>query len=108
MTKQIEINVPEWFELDGLNTLDTIVSPNSDNIAILVAGENLDYTKSCCPTVRLYLMRLVENQYEVTKELEAFTFRSTEEAIGFSTRLPDLSAIDLVMLLNRQQPIFMG
>ena len=44
MTKQIEINVPEWFELDGLNTLDTIISPNSDNVAILVAGENLDYT----------------------------------------------------------------
>ena len=107
MTKQIEINVPEWFELDGLNTLNTIISPNSDNTAILVAGENLDYTKSCCPTVRLYLMQLVEGKYEVTKELEAFPFRSTDEAIVFSTKLPNLNAIDLVMLLNRQQPIFM-
>ena len=107
MTKQIEINVPEWFELDGLNTLDTIISPNSDEIAVLVAGENLDYTKSCCPTVRLYLMQLVEGKYEVTKELEAFPFRSTDEAIGFSSKLPNLNAIDLVMLLNRQQPIFM-
>ena len=52
-------------------------------------------------------MQLVEGKYEVTKELEAFPFRSTDEAIGVSLKLPNLNAIDLVMLLNRQQPIFM-
>ncbi|WP_431029735.1 geranylgeranyl pyrophosphate synthase [Lysinibacillus sp. LZ02] len=106
MTKQIEINLPDWFELDGLNTLDTIISPNSEDVGILVAGENLDYTKTCCPTVRLYLLQLVDSKYEVTKELEAFPFQSTDEAIQFSSKLPQLNAFDLVMLLNKEQPIF--
>ncbi|MFF5993660.1 geranylgeranyl pyrophosphate synthase [Lysinibacillus sp. KU-BSD001] len=106
MTKQIEINLPDWFELDGLNTLDTIISPNSEDVGILVAGENLDYTKTCCPTVRLYLLQLVDGKYEVTKELEAFPFQSTDEAIQFSSKLPQLNAFDLVMLLNKEQPIF--
>lgn len=106
MTKQIEINVPEWFEMDELNALDTIMSPNSSEIGILVAGENLDRAKSCCPTVRLYLIQQVEGKFELTKELDAFPFQSTDEAIQFSTKLPTLNAIDLVMLLNREQPIF--
>lgn len=106
MTKQIEINVPEWFEMDELDTLDTIVSPISENVGILVAGENLDYTKICCPTVRLYLMQLVDGKYEVTKELDAFPFRSRDEAVHFSGKLRNMNAIDLVMLMNKEQPIF--
>lgn len=106
MTKQIEINVPEWFEMDELDTLDTIVSPISENVGILVAGENLDYKKICCPTVRLYLMQLIDGKYEVTKELDAFPFRSRDEAVHFSGKLRDMNAIDLVMLMNKEQPIF--
>lgn len=106
MTKQIEINVPEWFEMDGLNRLDTIVSPISENVGILVAGENMDDTKACCPTVRLYLLQLIGGKFEVTKELEAFPFQSKDEAADFSVKLRNLNAIDLVMLMNKEQPIF--
>ena len=106
MTKQIEINVPEWFELDELNAISTIMSPIANGVGILVAGENLDLKKACYPTVRLYLLQEIEGKFEVTKELEAFPFQSKDEAIQFSTKLPTLNAIDLVMLLNREQPIF--
>ena len=106
MSKEIEINVPEWFVRDELHTLKTIISPNSENIGILIAGENFDSTKSCCPTVRLYLMRLIEGKYEVTKELEAFSFRTLDEAQRFSAKLPELNAIDLVMMLNSEEPVF--
>ncbi|WP_413362808.1 geranylgeranyl pyrophosphate synthase [Lysinibacillus sp. 3P01SB] len=106
MTKQIEINVPEWFEMDELATLDTIVSPTSENVGILVAGENLNYTKTCCPTVRLYLMQLIDGKFEVTKELDAFPFHSRDEAVHFSGKLRNMNAIDLVMLMNKEQPIF--
>lgn len=108
MTKQIEINVPEWFEMDGLDSLDTIVSPTSENVGILVAGENMDATKTCRPTVRLYLLQLIDGKFEVTKELEAFPFRTKEEALYFSGKLRNLNAIDLVMLLHKEQPIFMA
>jgi hypothetical protein len=106
MTKQIEINVPEWFEMDELAKLDTIVSPISENVGILVAGENLNYTKTCCPTVRLYLLHLIDGKFEVTKELDAFPFRSRDEAVYFSEKLRSMNAIDLVMLMNKEQPIF--
>ncbi|MEK4230059.1 geranylgeranyl pyrophosphate synthase [Solibacillus sp. FSL H8-0538] len=106
MSKQIEINVPEWFVLDELHTLDTIISPNSENIGILMAGENFDLSKTCSPTVRLYLMRLIDDKYEVIKELDAFPFNSTVEAKRFSAKLPELNAIDLVMMLNKEEPVF--
>ena len=108
MTKQIEVNVPEWFEMDGLDRLDTIVSPISGNAGILVAGENMDDTKTCRPTVRLYLLQLIDGKFEVTKELEAFPFCSKDEAFHFSGNLRNLNAIDLIMLLNKEQPIFMA
>ena len=106
MSKQIQINVPEWFVLDELHILATIISPNSENIGILIAGENFDSSKSCCPTVRLYLIRLIDDQYELIKELDAFQFNTSEEAKYFSSKLPDLNAIDLVMMLNKEEPVF--
>lgn len=106
MSKQIEINVPEWFEMDELATLDTIISPTAENVGILVAGENLNYTRACCPTVRLYLLQMIDGKFEVTKELDAFPFRTGDEAVLFSEKLRSLNALDLVMLMNKEQPIF--
>ena len=106
MQLEVAVNLPEWFVADGLHTLKTIVSPNAEENGILVAGENLDATKCCNPTVRLYLMKLVDNQYEVMKELDAFSFKTTDEALRFSSKLPEISAIDLVLMLNKEQLLF--
>lgn len=106
MQLEVSVNVPEWFVADELHMLKTIVSPNAEEIGILMAGENLDATKRCRPTVRLYLMKLVNDRYEVTKELDAFQFKTTDEATKFSSKLPEINAIDLVLMLNREQPFF--
>ena len=107
MSNQIEkVSIPEWFELDELSTLKVVISPNTKDVGILLAGENLDLTKSCCPTVRLYLVNLINDKYELTRELDAFTFNSKEEAIEFSKSLPELTAMDLVMMMNKQSPVF--
>lgn len=106
MIKQVEVNIPEWFELDGLSALHTVISPNYEEVGVLIAGENLDNTKCCDPTVRLYMVTLLEGKYEVTKELEAFTFNCMNEARKFSEQLPNLNALDLVMLLNKEKPLF--
>lgn len=106
MIKQVEVNIPEWFELDGLSALHTIISPLSEEVGVLIAGENLDNSKCCDPTVRLYLMTMIEDKYEVTKELEAYTFNCKNEARNFSEQLPNLNALDLVMLLNKEKPLF--
>lgn len=106
MQLDVAVNVPEWFVADELHMLKTIVSPNTEEVGILMAGENLDATKCCSPTVRLYLMKLVDNQYEVIKELDAFQFNTTDEAAKFSSKLPEINAIDLVLMLNKEQPFF--
>ena len=83
MQLDVAVNVPEWFVADELHMLRTIVSPNTEEVGILMAGENLDATKCCSPTVRLYLMKLVNNRYEVIKELDAFQFKTTDDEIFF-------------------------
>lgn len=106
MMKQVQVNIPEFFELDGLCEIHTIISPLTEKFGILIAGENLDNTKPCNPTVRLYLITLLNEKYEVTKELEAFPFRCKNEARNFSEQLPNINALDLVMLLNNEKPLF--
>lgn len=106
MSKQINVSIPEWFELDGLTTLQVVISPNREEVGILLAGENLDLTKTCCPTVRLYLVNMINGKFEITKELDAFTFESKEEALQFAQSLPEITAMDLVMMLNKQSPVF--
>lgn len=106
MQVDVAVNVPAWFVEDGLHMLKTIVSPSAEEIGILMAGENLDATKCCHPTVRLYLMKLINNQYEVMKELDAFQFSTTDEAMRFSAKLPEINAIDLVLMLNKEQLLF--
>ena len=106
MMKNLNINIPNWFELDELNALHTIMSPSLQNTGVLVASENFDNDKTCNPTVRLYLLEMVEGTLELTKELEAFTFHSSKEAQEFSQKLPSMNALDLVLHLNKRQPLF--
>lgn len=106
MNNQIQLMVPEWFVLDELHIIDTVVSEASSEIGLVIAGENFDSMKQCCPTVRLYMIRLVGEQYELMKELDAFQFQSAEDAKAFCDKLPQLNAIDLIMLMNKQELMF--
>ena len=106
MIKELNINIPAWFKLDELMAVNTIISPSTHDTGILVASENFDNCKICDPTVRLYLLKLVEGVFEVTKELDAFTFRTIEEAQEFSQKLPNMNALDLVLYINKHKPLF--
>ena len=75
MNNQIQLIVPEWFVLDELHIIDTVIGEASTNTGLVIAGENFDATKQCCPTVRLYMIRLIDDQYELMKELDAFQFQ---------------------------------
>lgn len=106
MIKELNINIPACFELDGLIAVSTIISPSSEDTGILVASENFDNCKVCDPTVRLYLLAQVDGIFEVTKELDAFTFSTIEEAQQFSQELPDMTALDLILYINNHKPLF--
>ncbi|MCM3722077.1 geranylgeranyl pyrophosphate synthase [Solibacillus isronensis] len=106
MNSQIQLIEPKWFVQDELHIIETIVSKTSADTGIVIAGENFDATKRCRPTVRLYMIQLLDDQYEITKELDAFQFDTAEEAKQFCAKLPEMTAIDLVMLMNKEEPVF--
>ena len=105
MNSQIQLIVPEWFVQDELQIVETIISKTSGTSGILIAGENFDASKPCNPTVRLYTIRLIEEKYELTKELESFQFKTVEKAKLFCSKLPELNAIDLIMVMNKEEPV---
>ena len=106
MCEQIQVNLPQCFELNELYPLDTIMHPNSNKVGFLIAGEHFHKNAISNPIVRVYLMNLQENGYEVTTELESFKFSTIHEAQSFVAQLPTLSALDLILMLNKKQPAF--
>ena len=99
MNTLLNYTIPSFLELDELQVL-SIQQQNSEE-AIVIVGENLDESKLCCPTIRLYLAKCFEQSLECVKELDAFLFDSKEEAISFSEKIPHLTALDLIVQRNK-------
>lgn len=106
MCEQIEINVPAWFELNDLSPLEKII-PESSEVGFLVVGENFHVNTFNSPIVRLYLMNLIDGRFEVTKELDSYKFTTELEAQNFIKKLPKMSALELIVLQNNKQPMFL-
>ena len=99
MNTLLNFTIPSWFELDELQVL-SVQQQNSDE-AVVIVGENLDNTKLCCPTIRLYLARRLDQSFECVKELDSFLFNSIDEAIKFSQEILHISALQLVIQRNK-------
>lgn len=95
--------LPEEFE--GMELLETLISPAKSNIGIMVLGEN--YSDGVeRPTVRIYLISIEEDEWDFEGELQAFTFLNFGSAKRFVEDLPSMSAIDLLLLLNEHQALY--
>jgi hypothetical protein len=99
MNTLLNFTIPSWLELDELQILS--VQQQNSNEAVVIVGENLDDSKLCRPTIRLYLAKRLDQSFECVKELDAFLFNSKEQAIEFSEKIPTLSALDLVVQRNK-------
>ena len=95
----LNFTIPSWLELDELQILS--IQQQNSNEAVVIVGENLDESKLCRPTIRLYLAKRLDQTFEFVKELDAFLFDSKEQAIDFSEKIPNLSALDLVVQRNK-------
>lgn len=93
----MDIKLPK--ELEDLEVLATLYSPEKPNIGVLVTGEDY-YEKSTQPVIRVYLIGVNEEQWFIQEELEAFSFWSFKSAKKFVDDLPSMSAIDLLLLMN--------
>ena len=104
MVKQIEVNVPDWFEQNGLNVLTYVQNPIDEQVGILLASESLITRTEKSVVVRVYLLQLLDGQYEVVKEIESYPFNNLARAKQFAERLPNLNVIDFLLSLNHEEP----
>lgn len=97
----MELLVPDDFE-EEMTVLATLKSPAQAFIGILIAGE--DYQeKAKEPVIRIYLLALEDQEWHIADELHAFAFSDYASAQRFVDDLPDMSAIDLLLLINGYQ-----
>lgn len=95
-----QTNLPE--DLDGMVLIETLISPMQPNTGIIIVGENYEET-SIQPIVRIYLITWQDDDWVIETELQAFAFRDINSANRFVSDLPNLSAIDVLILMNVQQ-----
>lgn len=91
-------------ELDGMVLIETLISPMQPNTGVIIVGENYEET-SIQPIVRIYLIVWEDDDWVIEKELQAFAFSDIGSAHRFVSDLPNLSAIDILILMNGSQRI---
>ncbi len=95
----MNLSLPRLFELDELEVLHILRSSENDKMGILVASDFNNTTYKFI--IRLYLVGKVDENYEVNKEIDAFMFRTQEEAVSFADELPLMTATDLLLCINK-------
>ena len=90
----LNINIPE--ELESMELIQLIESPVVENLGILIMGENMNGI----PNIRFYELENIENVFEVKRELQSFTFHGSEEAMFFVDHLPEMSALELLLMMG--------
>lgn len=103
MEKQFEMVISE--EMGGMEFLGIIDSPFYEKLKIGVFQEtNYDYPNPHIIRVYQFENDLVDESYIPSKELEAFAFTTEEQAKNFAVRLPQMSALDYLILINSRFP----
>ncbi|MCK1998950.1 hypothetical protein MPH47_17275 [Psychrobacillus psychrodurans] len=90
----LNINLP--VELESMELIQLIESPVVENLGILIMGEDMNGI----PNIRFYELENIENVFEVKKELQTFTFLSSADAMTFVDHLPDMSALELILMMR--------
>ncbi|MEK3996654.1 hypothetical protein MKY29_18225 [Psychrobacillus sp. FSL K6-2365] len=90
----LNINLP--VELESMEIIQLIESPVVEKLGILIMGEDMDGI----PNIRFYELENIEDVFEVKKELQTFTFHSSADAMTFVDHLPDMSALELILMMR--------
>lgn len=90
----LNINLP--VELESMELIQFIESAMVKDLGILIMGENMHATSN----IRFYQLEKIKELFEVKKELQTFTFHSSSEAIVFLEHLPNMSALELLVMMG--------
>jgi len=99
--ENVKILIPEGFE-DDMEIITTIFSSTKE-VGLVIAGEDM-YPTSEHPILRIYLLENVDLGWTLQEELHAFAFWNYNDAQSFLENLPTMSALDLLIVMNGQEP----
>lgn len=96
-----EIVIPKELK-EEMRILGTVLSPVKEGKGILIMGENMepDNYKGGLSVIRLYLLNGVNSEYQIEREVAAFAFYTFESAYEFLVKLPEMSALELLITMN--------
>jgi len=97
----VKILMPEEFG-DEMEILTTVFTPENE-IGLVIAGENM-YQTSENPVIRIFMLENVDLGWALNEELQAFAFLNYDEAQSFLVNLPNMSALELLIIMNGQEP----
>ena len=84
MNTQVNIIVPDFFALDDLEVIKINVDQNNPKVALVIVGDKLNQRSKFKPTIRYYLAERSKAFFKVIKEVDAFVFNTSEEALEFA------------------------
>ena len=100
MNEDVNILVPEGFE-DDMEIITTIFSSTKD-VGLVIGGEDM-YPTSEHPVLRIYLLEQIDIGWAIQEELQAFAFLDYNTAKLFLENLPNMSALELLVMMNSRE-----
>jgi hypothetical protein len=94
----LELILPDRFT-EEMELQEILYSPESGNAHVLIMLHDMSQSSEGY-VVRTYMLKQVKEGLLVDAELEAFAFPTRETAVSFTKRLPNLTAIEMLMLQN--------
>ena len=98
--EEYKVNIPEEFE--NMTVMTTVFSPVVEDFGVLIMGENIEKQVGP-PVIRVYYLEKRNGTFECIEELESFAFESVDQAVQFSGFLPEMSGIEMLLMLHRNE-----
>lgn len=100
INEDVKILIPEDFE-DNMKIITTIFSSTKE-VGLVIAGEDM-YPTSEHPILRIYLLEHIDLGWAIQEELHAFAFLNYDTAKLFLEKLPNMSALELLIMMSAQE-----
>lgn len=99
ITKSIPLDFSNLIDADKMVICELILNADG-NIPLAVIMLHDMSPEPVSHAVRLYTLKENDANFVIHTEIEAFSFFTKEEAIDFANRLPKMSALEILMIIN--------
>ena len=103
-SNDVKVEVPKEM-LKGMKIEATVVSPSHPDVGVLILSKGFNqFSKEI--VFRLYRIQkdTHTDSYYIVLELEAFMFTKYQKAKEFMDKLPNMTGLEMLLLLNPVRP----